>query len=163
MFLVTTIRDNVIEDILEFDNEEKAQEAFLELCQTNLSNFDEYTPEDIDAILAQGYETHGHGSICISNLGNGKEPKSNDELIKTAKVETDFSPNIKEDDEVVMEIQLHGIFHFSVCQRGLTKADIQHGLQDAVDECRKSIEGKGNLISNVDLTEMEAVIYNEED
>ena len=37
----------------------KAEERFLQMCSENIWNFDEYTQEDIDAILEDGHEGWG--------------------------------------------------------------------------------------------------------
>ncbi len=45
---------------------EKANQKLIEVCREVFSNFDTYTPDDIEAILEDGYAEFGHGSVCIS-------------------------------------------------------------------------------------------------
>lgn len=77
MLAVTVIRDNVIDSITLFpetdEGRAKAESAFLLTCNDVLSNFDEYTQDDIEAILDNGYETFGNGSVCLSVTENYNE------------------------------------------------------------------------------------------
>ncbi len=63
---VIVVNDNnqVIEN-RPFTIGEEAEEHFLSFCRTYISNFDEYTKEDIDIILENGFEKTGHNSISI--------------------------------------------------------------------------------------------------
>lgn len=71
MFIVMTIKDNVPEDIIGvFIVRELAQKCFLDACSTRLSNWDEYDNEDKEALLDQGYEEFGNGSITYIDLKN---------------------------------------------------------------------------------------------
>lgn len=57
-----TILENhcVIEDV------GKAEELFIEKCEENFSNFNEYSDEDIQNILDNGYEASTHRTVFIS-------------------------------------------------------------------------------------------------
>jgi len=56
------IRDNVVV----VDDIDKAEAIFLNFCRKYLSNFDEYTEDDIDTILDEGYLGFRDGFIAIS-------------------------------------------------------------------------------------------------
>jgi len=67
---VTVIADGVVEYTRLFIGEREtisteAEEYFLSVCRERLSNFDEYDKDDIQAILDNGYEEFGNGSICL--------------------------------------------------------------------------------------------------
>ena len=52
----------------EIKAKEKAIKAFFDACSNCLSNFDEYTQKDRDAIEDRGFETFGNGSVCLVNM-----------------------------------------------------------------------------------------------
>ena len=56
--------DRIVDNI-PFTTGEEAEKEFLDLCREYLSNFDEYTKEDIDTILENGYESFGTGFVAI--------------------------------------------------------------------------------------------------
>jgi len=62
---VTVINQDRLVENLPFKDETEAYSIFLEFCKNYLSNFDEYTQKDIDAILKDGIERFGHGEIRI--------------------------------------------------------------------------------------------------
>jgi len=65
--VVTVINGNVPESMRLFHDVEQANAYFLQKCEDNLSNWDEYTQEDKDALLDEGYETTPSGKcICIT-------------------------------------------------------------------------------------------------
>ena len=37
----------------------------IQQLEDHVSNWDEYTPEDREVVLDQGYETFGTGSVCV--------------------------------------------------------------------------------------------------
>jgi hypothetical protein len=69
---VVLIKEGVVDEcvlILGTSREEvaaKAEETFFNRCSTRLSNWDDYDSEDREAIIEQGYEEWGTGSICIT-------------------------------------------------------------------------------------------------
>lgn len=63
--LIITIKDNVVESVHP-TTKETCEKDFLAHIQGRISNWDEYTQDDIDAILEQGYETFGNGSVCLT-------------------------------------------------------------------------------------------------
>jgi len=63
---VTVIMDNVIIENILCDDSKQAEKVFKDKLAERLSNWDEYTAEDVEAILDNGYETFGNGSVCLS-------------------------------------------------------------------------------------------------
>lgn len=64
MFLVVTIEKNVINEIQYMgEDREKAELAFLATLRECLTNWDEYTPGDVEAILVDGFESYGKGAV----------------------------------------------------------------------------------------------------
>jgi len=65
---VILIKDNNIEENHLFqgaDAADQAEKKFVDLCRENLTNFDEYTKDDIDAIIENGYEHSINGKVAI--------------------------------------------------------------------------------------------------
>jgi hypothetical protein len=62
---VTVIKDNQLLENFPFKNETEAHIIFLEQCKNYLSNFAEYSEEDIRHILEAEKEIFGHGEIRI--------------------------------------------------------------------------------------------------
>ena len=67
-----TITDNLPNELLFATNsQEEATEHFLDACETHISNFDEYTDEDVENVLNDGYERIGAiGSVVMLDLSN---------------------------------------------------------------------------------------------
>jgi hypothetical protein len=63
---VIVIKNNIVDANILCANREEAQRVFLDKCNTYISNWDEYSKEDVDAVLEDGYEKFGNGSICLS-------------------------------------------------------------------------------------------------
>lgn len=64
MFLVASFEDNVLNMIHHYgENREKAELAFLATVREKVSNWDEYTHSDVEAILDLGFEGYGCGVI----------------------------------------------------------------------------------------------------
>lgn len=68
---VIVIKDSVVDSFVCFPDTREgnacAEMLFRERMSEQLSNFDEYTEEDIQACLDEGYAIYGHGSICIAH------------------------------------------------------------------------------------------------
>lgn len=47
--------------------DEVAEKAYLDMCREVVSNFDEYTADDIAAILDNGFCAYGKGTISINH------------------------------------------------------------------------------------------------
>jgi len=63
---VVVIKNNELQENIPFIDEADAHDKFLEQCKKYISNFDEYSAEDIDTILEDELEIFGHGEISIS-------------------------------------------------------------------------------------------------
>jgi hypothetical protein len=70
---VVIVDKDVVDELFICENSEKAEKKFLDECSTRISNWDEYTSDDIDAILDNGYEAFGNGSICIVHPTSEKD------------------------------------------------------------------------------------------
>ena len=68
---VIAIKDGVVEESYLFTGDRMeiailSHNKLIELCREKFSNFDEYTDEDIESILDDGFAEYGKGSICIT-------------------------------------------------------------------------------------------------
>ena len=69
---VVVIKDSVIDEnyLFQGENDEEvvkvAEQKFVELCKSHVSNWDEYTADDIANSFDDGYVEFGNGSICVS-------------------------------------------------------------------------------------------------
>ena len=63
---IIVVRDNVVSENILCRDGEHAKTVFLAKLAECLSNWDEYDQKDIDAILDDGYEQFGTGSVCLS-------------------------------------------------------------------------------------------------
>lgn len=67
MFIVL-VNDNegILKEIIHMGmKRDAAEQHFIRACATNLSNWEGYTPEDISAVLENGYEVFGGGCIMF--------------------------------------------------------------------------------------------------
>lgn len=48
------------------DGIERAKECFCEILEDTISNFEEYTSEDLESCIEQGYENFGNGCVFIN-------------------------------------------------------------------------------------------------
>lgn len=55
------------------DGNKKAEAKFIERMSECLSNYDEYTSEDVDNCVNDGIAKFGTGSICITHNENTDE------------------------------------------------------------------------------------------
>ena len=62
---VILIEDNLITETFKCKNGQDVEKKFLEVCREKISNFENYTQEDFDYILEEGYEKLGNKSISI--------------------------------------------------------------------------------------------------
>jgi len=65
--LVVVAREGRVEDVF-LSSEEEVEPRFLSICAEVFSNFSDYTPDDIDAILDNGYEEGNDCAVCIHHL-----------------------------------------------------------------------------------------------
>ena len=66
---IIVVKDNIVEENYLLTGENigaVVEKCFLDLCKTRLSNWDEYSSSDKDALLEEGYGTFDNGSICIN-------------------------------------------------------------------------------------------------
>lgn len=63
--LIVVIKNSVVDEIT-VSTKEKCEETFIDKCSTLISNWDDYTGEDVTTVLDNGYETFGSGSICLT-------------------------------------------------------------------------------------------------
>lgn len=72
MYITMVIRDSLPDNpvIVGNDRDEEILH-FLNTCKMEISNWDEYTPEDIEVVLDEGYVQTGNGkSVVFMNLTN---------------------------------------------------------------------------------------------
>ena len=62
---IIIIKNNLVESATP-STSETCEKDFLAAVASNVSNWDEYTQEDKDIIVEQGYETSGNGSVCLT-------------------------------------------------------------------------------------------------
>lgn len=62
---IIVIRDNVIETVTP-STQEACERDFLDCVHSNISNWDEYSQSDLDAITEDGYEKFDNGSVCLT-------------------------------------------------------------------------------------------------
>lgn len=66
MFMVQVNRGDVLDEITHVGvNQEEARAHFLDACKVNLSNFGEYTPDDVSKIINDGYCQFGSGAVVL--------------------------------------------------------------------------------------------------
>jgi len=62
--LIVVIKDNLVDFVI-LSTKEECEKEFLAQLQTRVP-WQEYTQEDIDAVLEQGYEITSNGSVCLT-------------------------------------------------------------------------------------------------
>lgn len=62
---IVIITDNVV-DTIKPSTKDTCERDFLDACSVNISNFAEYSQEDVNAILDDGYAMKGNGSINLT-------------------------------------------------------------------------------------------------
>ena len=68
---IIAIRDNNLDENnlicgeIRSEVERRAEKVFQDKCSQNISNWDDYTTEDIEEVLEEGYIIFGHGSIYM--------------------------------------------------------------------------------------------------
>jgi hypothetical protein len=62
---IVIITDNVV-DTIKPSTKENCERDFLDACSVNISNFADYSQEDVNAIIEDGYAMKGNGSICLT-------------------------------------------------------------------------------------------------
>ncbi len=72
----------VVEHVILCQSPEHQKEVFFQQLEDHLSNWEEYDAEDREALVDQGYETFGTGSVCLCwamslNEINGESDEDN--------------------------------------------------------------------------------------
>jgi hypothetical protein len=65
--IVVVVKDGIVDEAVICKDDEHAKRVFLDLCAERISNWGDYTVKDIDAVLEQGFEEFGNGSVCLVN------------------------------------------------------------------------------------------------
>lgn len=71
MFIVQINDNNILQEILYIGTDRRmAENHFLDACRTHISNWGEYTVEDVTVILEQGYEQFGNRAVVLIDTSN---------------------------------------------------------------------------------------------
>jgi hypothetical protein len=75
---VIVIRNNLVEKSQQCRDEHHAVQVFLRECRDNLAsgfttNIDDYSTEDLHAIVERGYQTFDNGSVCLTWMYTAEE------------------------------------------------------------------------------------------
>jgi len=63
---VVVIKNGVVDELI-ISSKDEVENLFVEKCRENITNFDDYTNEDIEDVISDGYETFGTAcSVCLS-------------------------------------------------------------------------------------------------
>jgi hypothetical protein len=62
---ILLIDNNLLKEAIKC-NKHTIEARFLDLCATKLSNWEDYTPDDIEDVLESGYVRYGDGSITMA-------------------------------------------------------------------------------------------------
>lgn len=52
-------------DLSAFTSTQEAEDCFIKIASHKFSNWDDYSPEDIQAVLDDGYEQNGNSALCL--------------------------------------------------------------------------------------------------
>jgi hypothetical protein len=126
MFLVIRITDNVLNDIQFVGTDrQQAQDHFIDACRNHLTNFCDYSQEDIDNVLDEGYAEFVNGSICLVDTdGWSSDAEIRDMLQRSMK-------DLKEGRGSVYPAGVRPSMQASI-NRGI--ADLQAGRVDLVED-----------------------------
>lgn len=92
MYLVMVNKDNLPQDVvLVTTDRDKATAQFLDTCSERLSNWDEYSPDDKEALLDLGYEHFGNNEavVLVDTDGPTSDAEIRDQLTGQPKKVTD--------------------------------------------------------------------------
>ena len=75
MYIVLKIKDNLPQDVYcVTEDYDTVTRRFVEVCREQVSNFDEFTADDIDSCLDDGFCEMVNGSmICLMDVSNWNE------------------------------------------------------------------------------------------
>ena len=63
---IVVVKDGVVDENILCVDSADAEKRFLDKCAERLSNWDEYSAEDREACLDDGYAEYVTGSVCLS-------------------------------------------------------------------------------------------------
>jgi hypothetical protein len=63
---VIVVKGGVVHENILCENAEHQERVFLDKLAEYLSNWDEYDADDRQAVMDNGYEEFGSGSVCMS-------------------------------------------------------------------------------------------------
>ena len=75
---VIVIKDQIVDENILCKDSEEAEKLFFAKCEESISNWDEYSEEDKEAILENGVAEKANGSICLSWASNYEWMKENE-------------------------------------------------------------------------------------
>jgi hypothetical protein len=80
------VREGIVSENILCRDGEHAERVFLDKLAECLSNWDEYDQDDRDAVLDNGYEQFGNGSVCLSWASSPDEDdeKASPTIVQTA-------------------------------------------------------------------------------
>lgn len=70
---VIVIKNGVVFENILCEDQEHVYKVFLNKCEDSVSNWDDYTYDDKETVLEDGFCMKGNGSICISWAMTPKE------------------------------------------------------------------------------------------
>jgi hypothetical protein len=62
---IVVVKNGLVDEITIIENGDE-ERHFLEKCQESVSNWDEFTAEDISNVLSDGYVERVNGTICLA-------------------------------------------------------------------------------------------------
>jgi len=113
MYKVVIERNKKEELVGVFDTIIEAEERFVEAVSNTISNFDEYTTEDIEIIKNQGYENFGAGKVYIDTISNINYLATTIIESKEVIIKENDNPNLRTLlGDLVIDYGIDGIYWF---------------------------------------------------
>lgn len=66
VFVINVKKQGLCLEFVGFDSGKEAEDFFLKKASNKFSNWSDYSSDDIDAILENGFEETSEGSLCLS-------------------------------------------------------------------------------------------------
>ena len=89
---VIVVREGVVSENILCRDAEHAERVFLDKLAECLSNWDEYDQDDRDAVLDNGYEQFGNGSVCLSWASSPDEDGKKGSPVNTVHLTVYYEP-----------------------------------------------------------------------
>lgn len=70
--LIVVIKDDVVFES-KVATPENCEQVYLDTCREHISNFDQFSPEDIETIVDEGYAKMVVGSVCLHWVDDNPE------------------------------------------------------------------------------------------